>query len=251
MSIQESSLTPAGQCALAGISTLITNGAVHPLCTVKNRYMDNQRPLIPSLRWLYRGYGSICAAESTHIAFLYVVDDLLKQRHFHPLTSSVIAGVLSSPIVTVGEGIMVNQQNHQISLIESVRRSLRISGLFATVLREVPYSIAICYWSPALQRRRIFSNEWFNQLFAGCVSGSVAGFLTGPCDLLKTVVQSNDISLREAIRNVVREGLSRSGRRKLLISSSIRSGYVGLAVAILNISKNQLPSTFPSVLKEQ
>lgn len=251
-----SSLNSTGQAFLAVIGSFAVNAAVHPLCTIKNRLMANEKPFssfggrVAGFKALYHGYTEICLTESGAYAMSYVVNGFLKRKEIDPFVSSILAGVASTPIVTVGEALMVNRQVHGGSLsLHMLRGAMRGSSLFATILREIPFSVAIFSFAPAIERSMPFSNELANNTISGLISGSICGALTAPADKIKTLVQARELSFTSATAEVFSEIRTVRGKRKILAEAFTRAVYIGLAVAILNVLNNQLPPFLPSQMK--
>lgn len=254
-----SNLNYEGQAGLAAIGSVVMNAAVHPLCTIKNKWMARKpnEKLFPSsygtlrrLKSLYLGYKEICLTESAFFVVSYVVNGWLKSQDVNQLASSILAGICSAPVVMIGEGLMINNQvNEKAFSREVLRSSMKASGLMATILREVPYTVAIFTLAPMIESKMPVSGL-AGQSLAGVISGSLCGALTAPADKIKTLVQANDTSFMDASRSVKKEVLNAHGRRGLLKDAGIRAVYIGLSVAIMNVINNQLPPYFPNRMRE-
>lgn len=249
-----SNLNSSGQAFLGVVGSFAVNAVVHPLCTIKNRLMANQRVIFNpfvGLKVLYRGYTEICLTESTAYATSYVVNGILKKREIGPLTSAILAGIVSTPVVAVGEALMLNRQVNGGPLSSQIlRRSLCRSGLVATLLREVPFNVAIFSFAPAIEKRMHFTDEFTKNAIAGLGSGIICGLITAPADKIKTLVQANELSIMDSTRMVVRALGESGGRRRILAEGFTGVVYIGLSVAILNVFNNQLPQHFPNQMKE-
>lgn len=252
-----SNLNSCGQTLLAVAGSFVVNAAVHPLCTIKNRLMVNQPPVfisaktISCFKALYRGYSEICLTESAAYAVTYVVNGILQKKGAGSLLSSVLAGIASSPVVTVGEAIMVKHQiNGEKLTWRMLRDSMSGAGFLATLSREIPLSVAIFSFAPAIEKRITFANELGNHALAGLISGGICGALTAPVDKIKTLVQANELPFMAAARLVRGEFYSAAGQNRILIDVSTRAVYIGLSVALLNVLNHQLPLFFPNHLKK-
>lgn len=185
-----SNLNSTGQACLAGVGNVIVNAFVQPLCTIKNRLMANESPfprsegIFKSLRALYRGYTAICLTESASFGVTYVSNGLMRKNEIHPLVSASLAGAMSTPVVTFGEALMVNSQiNGKAMNTQILRTALQGSGLFSTLLREVPFSVSIFVLPPFIETQLPFSNGLTSNAFAGLVSGFLCGAMTAPTRL--------------------------------------------------------------------
>lgn len=251
-----SNLNSIGQAFLAGVGSVIVNAVVHPLCTIKNRLMANESPFprsegtFKNLKALYRGYTAMCLTESASFAVTYVSNGLMKSNEIHPLVSAILAGAISTPVVTAGEALMVNSQvNGKAINTQMLRTAMQGSGLIATMLREIPFSVSIFALPSVIETRMPFSNALINNVFAGLISGCLCGAITAPADKIKTLVQAKGLPFRGALAAVSGELTTTHGRRKLLNDARVRALYIGLAVAILNVINNQIPQFLPKNMK--
>lgn len=252
-----SNLNSAGQACVAVVGSILVNAVVHPLCTIKNRQMANQPPLLSSvgrmsnLKALYKGYAEICATDAASFAVCYIVNGVLKKNEITPLTSAILAGIASSPVVAIGEAFMVNRQvNGHAFDSRMLSNALRASGLFATMLREVPFSVAIFAFAPAVEKAMPFSNKLADSTVAGLIAGGVCGAVTAPADKIKTLVQAHASPLAKTATAVFLELGAPQGQRKFWADAGTRALYVGLAVAILNVLNHRLPHFLPTNMHE-
>ena len=252
-----SDLNASGQVVLAAVANVATNAVVHPICTLKNRSMAHQplfsqsQGIFKGVKMLYAGYLSGCATESVCCAISYVVNDFLKKQQLSPLTSSIVAGIASAPAVTLGEAVMVNAQVHNTSMMQAIKTGFTPSGFTATLCREVPFTVALFAWAPWIQGHMSFSHELTNQIAGGSLSGAVCGVLTAPVDKIKTIVQTENLSLVNATCLTMKELSTSAGRQAMGEACMFRASYIAIAVAVLNLLNNQLPPRFPEALKTQ
>lgn len=252
----DSGLNFFGQIGLASLVTIGVNTAAHPLCTAKNRLMANQ-PIFPpykgirfGVRSIYSGFYTICATESIQYITSYVANDRLRRVCHDPYVCAMLAGLIAAAPCAFGEGIMVNQQIHNYTVFQSMRRALQMSGLAATILRDVPYTLAIFGGAPAIERRLALKNENARQIVAGTIAGMIVGAVTSPFDTIKTRIQAEELSFTSASKLFVQEIMKGSGMRNYLQASAIRVAYIGLSVAIANWMNHQIPPLFPSHLHD-
>ncbi len=158
------------------------------------------------------------------------------------MSSSIIAGLISSPIVAFGEGLMANRQVNAMPYAQIFKRAIRPAGLITTAFREVPFSMAVIYFTPLLEGQFQSISQGYegslvrNKVFevaAGVIAGAASGFLTTPIDLIKTRVQTSEHPL--SIRRAARLAYENGGLRGLFRGCGARAFYVGLAVASMNV----------------
>lgn len=252
-----SDLNAFGHTFLAVAGSFASNVVVHPLCTIKNRQMANEKVflagnLITRLRGLYQGYTEICLTEASAFTMTYMVNGFLKKNKIGPLSSAIIAGIASSPVIAVGEGLMVNRQVNGNGLTyRDLKSSIRFSGLFSTIIREVPFTVSLFALAPAIEKKINITNELFSNTVSGFISGSICGAITAPADKIKTLVQAKELSFINAAKSVAKEMGSVKGKRNMFIDASNRAVYLGLSLAIFNILNNQLPQFLPLQMKTE
>jgi Mitochondrial carrier protein len=263
--IQETRLTPVGQVVLTGIASIVANGVMHPLCTIKNLQMadakvrERQEKISRlGLRQLYRGYYAICAVDGLTFAAAYFVNDALWER-IGTQWSAVAATIVSTPIAAVGEGLASNRQVKGVSYAQAMRSSFRFSGLTATLLRELPYNLALFSCASRVERRltqfseqrkgKLLANRIVRQAVSGGVTTAIAGYLSTPFDLLRNRVQTHpeNISIVQAVKSMI----AQEGFRVFFKGALARSFYVGGAGAIVNVIYNTLPPLLPKSLQRE
>ncbi len=250
-------LNNAGLALQGSLASFIVNGLVHPICTVKNRQMAAGlalRKALTPIQGLYNGYLAISCVESITFTTIYVTNNFLKGR-VSDLTSSVMAGLISSPIVSFGEGFMTNRQVNALPYSQIFKRAIRPVGLITTALRETPFSMAVFYFTPILERKfqkisprceeSIARNKAI-ELASGVIAGAIAGFLTTPVDLINTRVQTNQQPL--SIMKAVSLTCADTGLRALFRGCGARAFYLALAVAGMNIVNHAIPPLLPMSL---
>lgn len=241
-------INSAGQASLGGFSSLSINAFVHPLSTIKNRMMANPHLTMTQAiepKGIYNGYRAACSVDGSVFALAFVINGALQGR-VSDLNASIAAGALPVPIVSFGEGLMANRQVEKLPYSKVLTRALRPAGLIATMAREVPFTVAVFYLSPTLQKKMSRGSEkpsLFIQGIAGILGGSFAGLATTPADLVKTRIHTHERSL--SIATVVRSAVAEKGWRGLWRGAGTRSVYIGLTGAGMNIINTTLPRYLP------
>lgn len=256
---QETRLNLPGQIALTGSASIVVNAVTHPLSTIKNRLYMGQR--ISSIFDIYRGVSAMCAVDGATFGSAYVANDILNPQ-FGSTWASIFSGLVSTPINAVGEGLATNRQVNGFTYAQAWRNSLRIHGLIATGLREIPFNWALFALSPKVDRslrlyalkmqhqsriRKALENDVFRKTFAGGLTTGIAGFATTPLDLIRARVQASPqpISIYAAFRSA----FAKEGWWGLYRGSYARAGYVGAAGAIMNVLYDIIPPRLPNACK--
>lgn len=258
MSINSESprLNEAGQVVQGTIASFVTNGIIHPIGTIKNLQMvGSLRSLkdLTSVRGLYNGYLAICGVDAVTFSIAYLTNDRLSDRD-SALWSSVVSGLIVSPVVAVGEGLMANRQVNAMPYLQVFRRAFRLNGIILTAFREVPFIAAVFYASPILNRYfqalsptnlDLSIGNLGIQIASGGISGAGAGLVTAPVDLIKTRVQTSGQPL--SILNAIRLTVANDGWSGLLRGGRARAFYIALAVASMNVLNNMVSACLPDV----
>ena len=110
-------LNPLGQIALGGISSLLVNGGVHPISTIQSCMMAGTPMQRVGLLALYRGFGAMFGTDWAAFATAYLFNDALQGR-LSELNASIAAGLISAPVICVGEGLTRNRQVNALPYAE-------------------------------------------------------------------------------------------------------------------------------------
>lgn len=244
-------LNTIGRILLPTTATIATNLVVHPLCTLKTRWM-NRTPAFPReqrrIPSLYRGAFALNATESLQLSLAYMLQQHFENQGYGSNNSSIVASLLTVPITSIGESIMIERQMRarNRSMFNVMCRALRQpGGMTATMLRESPYIYTLIGAAPALEKALPMREGIARQAVAGAFSGAVVGLMSFPFDLVKTEVQSQNISLRDATRTLAKRAWSSQGLRHMAVTASARTAYVGLSACIYTISQYQLMNWLP------
>lgn len=256
-------LNTAGQICLGGVAAIAVNLFGQPFCTLKNRVMTQQRPIPPGLKllattkFLYSGITAMIMTDISQNCLLYSSNGILNHHAFNPWVSAALAGAVTTPGITFGEGVMINQQVHKLSLINAVKKLIRtqtmansINGLAATMLREVSYGVAVFALPKHIECFLPISHNSTKEFAAGFMAGITMGLLSTPLDIIKTRVQSNEVTLPQATKNVFTEFRTKPGQKMLVKAILGRTSNIGLAIAIMNVVNNRVPALFPDRLKK-
>lgn len=256
-------LNALGQISLAFISNALVNIVVHPFCTLKNRLMVHETCMPRALAGkksltvfsLYKGYTAICLTESLAYAISLFANGWLRKRDVSSLNASILAGITSAPLIAIGEGFMLERQipreqgptaNHPLYLAATLTKAISPSSLLATIMRELPYSVALLAATPAFEAHMPFANDAANSFLAGSVPGSMAGALTAPMDIIKTRVQVYQKPLYSITEKIFYETLTSSLTRQMLLgATAFRAINLGLGLGLLNVTNKKLAPFAP------
>ncbi len=270
INIQLESLNNAGQIMLATFSSLIVNVISHPIGTIQTRKVAQE--VTENLRQsgqigkvgrggLYRGYWAIFGVDAAIFTIAYLTHDALRS-HLSPAWAAMVAGLVASPAVAFGEGLMKNRQLHALPYKDFVPHALRRAGVIATIGRDVPFTWTVFYLTPFVQNHllqqsslnRLQRQEKISppaalalQLVLGATIGFAAGIATAPMDLVKTLIQTSETEL--PLRSMLSSVWSRSGWKGFWEGGAIRGIYIAIATASLNAINHSAPQWLPKPFK--
>lgn len=208
-----SDLTPLGSLCVGSLSSVCSISICQPANAIKNHIMTGKGFPRPSFA-LYRGLrvNLMCDQTNQPLAFLinnYYYNTFLNGKQAtvgEKITGGVISGTLISPLLSFCERIMIIQQLHPdpvtkkglsiVQVIKKIKESEGIKGFTKGVIptagRE---SINLtCFFG--LQKtieeelKKKLNNKEKASAIAFIASGTIAGALTSPLDLIKTLTQS-------------------------------------------------------------
>lgn len=255
MSVSSESLNFPGQCVLGTVSSFVVNAVTHPLHTVKTRMMTDpeirlRQAIAPE--GIYKGVSMMFLSDAFVFATAYYANNELNKLGYSKLNASLLTGVGTALIASIGEGAAANLQVNKESKLEIIKRISRPAGFIATVSREIPFAMGVFYLSPKLKTliKEKFpeSPDLLSTGVAGSLSGSMVGCLTSPVDLIRTRIQTHEksISIWAAAQSVkAGEG---GGWRGLWRGAGWRSMYIGLATAGMNMVEKTLTGHLPKAL---
>lgn len=247
-------LNSLGFFALAASSGIAVNLTATPLCAFKNRQMSGRNLSAEfsrfSLARSYRGYFSSVGVDTFAIFAANCTDNYLKGS-FSPLFSSIAAGVFSSPVTAIGEGLAANRQVDGLSYLQGLRRVLQFESILLTIARDAPYTWASLWLSRQFQTKMEQINQKhgspLNDLFIQATSGGAAGLISGivttPVDLTKVRIQTSPtrLSIPAAVNCIFTD----KGWAGFLCGWRIRGLYIAVAVSTWNVANNTFPQFFP------
>lgn len=244
VNLEKQNLNFLGLLTLGGFTSVGVNMVVHPLSTVKTRLMANlPKQQIFRLAGLYNGFFAVCVVDLASFPIAYGVHGSSEGR-ISSLWASIMAGLISAPIVSIGEGAMTNRQLNKPYSFTVLKRSIRLTELTMTILREVPFTIGVFHVMPVLQeliqkRFLILQKTSTTTIAIGAITGATIGFLTTPCDLIKTKVQT--MNPQPSIREVVQSVVKNYGWKGFFHGSITRTLYIGSAGVVMNLFNEAIP----------
>lgn len=223
----------------------ITGGLLvaQPLFTLKTYLMLGKG--FPPLHRLWSGYfvNVACSAPAEAIAFFsYHLFEKTVHRANEDLTTlqnfsaSTLAGVISSPINAAFEQVMIKQQLHGGSMVEHIKSIYERSGWkgifrgsLPTAGRDAIFTCGLFALNDAVNAKMegLVLHKFTRDTLSSVFSGAVAGFLSTPLDLGKTIIQQQgtgtsfqvlkQIVQNEGITSIFRGAFSRSATTGTLI----------------------------------
>lgn len=159
----------------------------HPLDTIMVQQQSGKNHRY-TFRNLYRGMTTPFLTYGAYNSTLFgVYTNLISNPNLgNPWVAGAIAGAFGGPVLCICDAIKIRAQTHSRMPLNIFR------GMWVTVALEVPatsvyfgvYSYMIASWNPFI---------------SGAVSGMAAWLSVYPLDVIKTRVQTDHISYRQAI----------------------------------------------------
>lgn len=198
----------------AGLSSCIVN-LIQPLQTLKTFKQAGIKPNY-KIPILYRGYWGMTiidiGAFSVHNIVNYETSD-----NVSVLNKSILAGIISTPLVTIGEYFVINKQ---INTLYKFKNMFSVKSTLLTLGREIQFPIFLFYISPLIGKHKNIKDIYKSELISGYLSGFICGICTNPFDRYKTLSQSD----RHSNINI----------KNLFVGSIHRANYIGLTLSMLN-----------------
>jgi solute carrier family 25 carnitine/acylcarnitine transporter 20/29 len=193
----------------------------HPIDTIKTRIQSNKYNTIKDAikaKKLYNGlmYPLIGIALEKSIVFGFY--DKSKEYGFNNFTSGMLAGFISTVIVTPIDRLKIHFQNSSKTKLMSLYK-----GFIPTIFRETPgfgiYFTTYNYLNSNYNK----NNSLAKHFIYGSLSGLSAWLFIYPADLIKTRYQANQIKLMDIIT-----GIYNNNNNKGLLNF-----YSGFSLAIM------------------
>lgn len=225
----------------------------HPVDTIKTFKQSNSIHLLNfkhlSVAVLYKGYfPPLCGMMLEKSVLFWGFSQVQKNTNLGIFNSGLIAGLLTTAIVTPFERVKIRAQTTQTSSANTIKQIIKSDGLTslyrgwtATLFREVPgYGIYFTVFQHAKPKLENFLNkvdsvafsnkspskktcEYLSVAVAGSLSGVSAWTVIYPSDPIKTIAQNENISSLAAVK-------------KIYESAGIKGFYKGFTPAIIRAS---------------
>ncbi|MBM3183801.1 MAG: hypothetical protein FJZ64_00655 [Chlamydiae bacterium] len=267
MSISNVHLNGAGETLNGGLCTALSLLFAQPGFTWKTFAMTQRGR--PPFWFLWRGYGTNAAGGVPAEGISFWVYDCVR-RHLGRdgqelgaganVVASSLAGLVPSPINAGFERVMTRQQLEGGGFWHHVRALYRTGGLRnifvgiePTAGRDAVYNLGVFALNDVANR---VTRPWIEDPLAqtavsGMGAGIVAGALSTPFDLCRTLVQSSsDEMMRKTAWKIAKEIIKRDGIRGLFRGCLSRCVTVGPLICLTTIFKKYLPPYFPSWFRE-
>ena len=256
-------LTAHGSLIHGMLSSLITIPLCHPLFTVKTRQMTGQG--FPPLREVYRGYGANQFCDVNYVAVAYLANNFFtktimqgKELNTAELfLGGFFSGIIAAPIQAVIERVMIVQQAAKVELstqktLLSIYKQGGALGIFRgitpTMWREATNCTCFFALSKTIEPtlKKTLNGSDLASPVAYLVSGMIAGFVTTPFDLAKTLMQEDvtgSITVKKAYKQLLGKGY-----HGLFRGATARMATIGATTACLGILTKVIPPLLPSSL---
>lgn len=200
----------AGNFAAAGLATLTSRLALHPLDTLRTRAQrpPGVAPVRQSFASLWAGLPASCAGSIPAQSVYYSVYAAFKPA-LGVLPAAAVANVVAAVIRVPAELLKQRAQSGAApALLGSVRAILRADGptglwrgFSAQVARDVPYAMALFGIYEVMAARGRGRDRG---MIAGAFAGTLASLATAPLDLIKTRTMLGSGSVRISARGILR-----------------------------------------------
>ena len=203
-----------------GFSLSLSFALVHPLDTIKTKYQTGSIKSLniysfnkSLLKSLIRGFNSsiygACPQGGLRFGTFEYTKHLLNRKNGNKNKNNLInsaigaiTGDIASSIVKVPrEVITIQLQTGQCTntnqLIKKIFEKEGIKGFYrgylSTALRDIPFMVILftLYESLKLYNSKLFDESSLFSCLSGGISGSIAGYLTTPADIIKTNIMAN------------------------------------------------------------
>lgn len=199
----------------------------HPFDTIKTRLQSNHASSIShAIRQgkLYTGLPIPLVGVMFEKSIVFGCYDWAHRHGFHPFASGIIAGAMSTLVVTPIERIKIALQTksplprHPIHLMK---------GFVPTLCRETPgFGIYFTTYK-TLAPYNPHHSSYLHFLF-GCVSGAAAWLFIYPSDFIKTRMQSSHSTLSDVMTSIWRKDNPYGS-----LPIGIQNFYRGFSLALL------------------
>jgi hypothetical protein len=265
-------LNPIGALITGSLSSFCTITATQPIAMVKNCLMTG-KGLPPLSRQLYRGYLINALCDQTNQPLAFVVNNIYYQQILHGKTATMeerilggfLSGMLVSPLLSLCERVMIIQQLHpdpitkkSLAIGQVMKKIYSIEGrkgftkgVIPTIGREGINATCFFGLQPLLAEKldALVENKEKASTIAFIASGAIAGALSTPFDLIKTITQSQLDGARGSYFKKVKAILVEEHGANLTVwlakSCFSRTLFIGSGLGMLGFSSTFIPKLLP------
>lgn len=197
------------------VAGMVGQTLCHPFDTIKTRY---QRWGQVTYSGLYRGLPGPLMSVIIEKSILFGTYDWIRTKvgtGYGVFGAGVGAGLMTTLTVVPFERIKVLVQLNRTGLnsLEMLRRVVHTEGVMSlyrgwtpTLLREVPgYGLYFSTYEAVKRYKQNVPLKGWEAFLTGSLCGSVAWLFIYPSDPVKTMMQKDNIGVRMAINNIVKE----------------------------------------------
>lgn len=265
-------LNPIGALLTGSLSSFCTITVNQPISMLKNCWMTGKG--LPSLsRQLYRGYPINVLCDQTNQPLAFVVNNVFYQQILQGKSATMgerifggfLSGALVSPLLSLCERVMIIQQLHpdpttkksllvtqvikKICIIEGKKGLLK--GIIPTVGREGINATCFFGIQPILAEKldAFIGNKERASTIAFIASGAIAGALSTPFDLIKTITQSQLDGTKGSYFKKVKAILIKEHGANLSLwftkSCFARTFFISSGLGTLGLASTYIPKFLP------
>lgn len=184
--------------AIGGIIGCIIS---HPIDTIKSRIQTGYT-VANAIKFghFYKGIISPLIGIPFEKTIVFGFYDISYKYTENIFISGLVGGLSSTIIVTPIEYIKINMQNNNYIDKSNFFKNC-YKGIIPTIMRETPgFGIYFSTYNYLKQYNQ--SNELYKSFIYGGISGLSAWIFIYPADLIKTISQTTDLSLKHIIKNI-------------------------------------------------
>ncbi len=254
-----STLNKTGHFVNGILSNTAMIAGMQPFFTWKT-YRMNGLAVPFSLRKLYNGtiVNAVSGGPAEGIAFAFQESVSKKQKSaYYDLAVSSFAGAIGAPITAALERITIQQQLQGGTVKQSINRIITREGKAAlfkgtgpTAGRDACYNMGIFALNDMI-RDQLKKIECHSLLLSSVISGSIAGAVSTPFDLVKTRMQSDLDGKFHGCLQTTFNIIKLHGAKSLFQGMILRSGLVAGCTCLINVSKETLPGFLPGIFHQK
>lgn len=213
---RKQSYSPFREFWFGCIGGLVGQTVCHPFDTVKTRIQASTTPysILKDVRsngllTFWRGLAAPLTSVIIEKSLLFSSYDLIRHNFsLNSFQSGVLSGILTTLTVTPFERVKIKAQTENRGTYQALRNVIKHDGVrsiyrgwSATLIREVP-GYGLYFWAYEHSKKSMGDPSPWKSFLTGSISGVTAWIVIYPSDPIKTVMQNQNIGIRQAILQI-------------------------------------------------